>query len=264
MLDKLLTAQVIDLSQPFETTMTARPMHIPFRMGSILRHGDLATPDGVTATLELIAMSTHTGTHIDALAHVAHEGKLYGDVDVESAMSAGAFTELGVETVSPLLYRGILLDVAGSLGVGSVEPTHRVSAQDLDDACRRQGVEVKSGDAALIRLGWGSEAMYGSEAYLGLSGHLPGVDVSAARWLVDHGVALTGTDTIAYECLAPGDAARPVHRLLLREAGIYILENLALDELSATGHAEFALVVAPIRFVGATGAPVRPVALLPG
>jgi kynurenine formamidase len=101
-----------------------------------------------------------------------------------------------------------------------------------------------------------------TDAYLGTSGALPGIDTSAAGWLVDHAARLTGTDTIAYEALAPGDPDRPVHRILLQEAGIYIVENLALEELAATGVAEFALVIAPLRLVGASGSPVRPLALV--
>lgn len=45
--------------------------------------------------------------------------------------------------------------------------------------------------------------------------------------------------------------------------GIYIIENLALDELTASGHATFTFVCASLKLVGATGAPARPLALVP-
>lgn len=262
LVETICSARVIDLSQAFDGRMAARPLHAPFRMGSILRHGDLPSRDNVTATLELISMSTHTGTHIDALSHIAHEGVLHGDVEADSAMAGGVFSQHGVETIAPLVYRAVLLDVASLLGVDRTLDTHRVTAGELDAACKRQRVQVAPGSAVLIRLGWGASDHYMTDAYLGGSGPLPGVDTSAARWLVDRGVRLTGTDTIAYEALAAGDPDRPVHRILLKEAGIYIVENLALEDLASADVPEFALVIAPLRLVGASGSPVRPLALL--
>jgi hypothetical protein len=107
--------------------------------------------------------------------------------------------------------------------------------------------EVRSGDALLIRLRWGSETLYGSEAYLGVGTLSPGVDISGAQCLIDRGVRLTGTGTIAYEALAPGDPERAVHRMLLRKAGIYIVENLALDQLAQAAASE--LRSSPRRYV---------------
>ena len=57
-------------------------------------------------------------------------------------------------------------------------------------------------------------------------------------------------------CIMPG------HLILLARRGIYIIENLALEDLAASGHRRIDFVCTPLKFVGATGSPVRPVALI--
>ena len=73
-----------------------------------------------------------------------------------------------------------------------------------------------------------------------------------------------GADTIAFERLAPGGghALLPAHRVLLVEHGIYIIEALDLEELAAAGVHEFIFVLSPLPIVGATGSPVRPLAVV--
>src|SRR5262245_47661641 len=74
------------------------------------RHGPRTSASGTLVMME------HTGTHIDALCHQANGLKLYGDVPVDGAETPTGFRQLGVETVPPLLRRGVLLDVAGRKG----------------------------------------------------------------------------------------------------------------------------------------------------
>jgi kynurenine formamidase len=91
---------------------------------------------------------------------------------------------------------------------------------------------------------------------------VPGVTEGAARWLADRGVLATGADTTAYEQIPPGAGHRvlPVHRILLVENGIYIIEHLDLEQAAREGLTEFTFVLAPLRIVGGTGSPVRPLA----
>ncbi len=72
----------------------------------------------------------------------------------------------------------------------------------------------------------------------------------------------TGADTTAYEQIraGAGHSVLPVHRMLLVEAGIHIIEHLNLEAASEQGLTEFVFVMAPLRIVGGTGSPVRPVA----
>ncbi len=73
-----------------------------------------------------------------------------------------------------------------------------------------------------------------------------------------------GADSIAFEQLPAGAGHRllPAHRILLVEHGIHIMETLALEELAAAGVTEFVFVLSPLKLVGATGSPVRPLALV--
>ena len=86
----------------------------------------------------------------------------------------------------------------------------------------------------------------------------------SAAWLAAHGVRATGSDTIAFEALAPGSghARLPVHGLLLVEHGIHIIETLQLEDLARDEVAEHLFVAAPLKLVGGTGSPLRPLALV--
>jgi len=68
---------------------------------------------------------------------------------------------------------------------------------------------------------------------------------------------------MAFEHLAPGagHALLPVHRTLLVEHGVHIIENLDLEALAAEAVREFLFVCLPLKFVGGTGSPVRAVAV---
>lgn len=88
---------------------------------------------------------------------------------------------------------------------------------------------------------------------------LPGVTLDGALWLSRRGVAAVGGDTLAFERLP--SPRMEVHVHLLVEAGIHIIECLALEALSAARVSEFLFVAAPLKLDGATGSPLRPYAL---
>lgn len=261
---RLLTGlDAIDLSHAWFPGMPASPNHPPYLFTLARRHGDATRDDGTCTADELIVLSGHTGTHIDALGHASHEGRLHGELDAGTAQAGGrGLRELGIETVPPLVCRGVLLDVAGARGVACLAPGEEVTPADLESAEARAGTRVTAGDAALIRTGWGRH-WPDPERFVGAASGTPGPGPAAADWLVDRGVALTGDDTLAYEVIRPDGNVRPVHGRLLVDAGIYIMEALNLEELAAAGPGTFLLVVAPLRLVGATGSPVRPLALYP-
>ena len=124
--DPLLSAvaggvRLFELGQPFFTGMPCSPNHPGFRMTLIRRHGDMLRPDGGSAANEIIVTGGHVGTHIDALSHVSHDGKLHGDVDAAQAQQGGVFTTHGAENLPGLLRRGVLLDVAAVHGVATLD-----------------------------------------------------------------------------------------------------------------------------------------------
>ncbi|WP_246023344.1 cyclase family protein [Nocardia yunnanensis] len=253
--------ELIELGQPFFTGMPCSPNHPGFRMTLIRRHGDMVRSDGGSAANEIIVTGGHVGTHIDALSHVSHDGLLHGGVDAAAAQRGGAFTTHGAEHLPGLLRRGVLLDVAGLHDVETLPGGYEITAEDLRRAAKQAEVQPESGDVALIRTGW-SRLFDDRDAYLGTASGVPGVGVEAARWLAERGVVATGSDTTAYERIAPGagHSVLPVHRILLVEAGIFILEHLALEALAEAGRTEFVFLLAPLRIVGGTGSPVRPLA----
>lgn len=267
--DALLAAvgegiRIVELGHPFFTGMPCSPNHPGFRMSLIRRHGDMVRPDGGSASNEMIVTGGHVGTHVDALAHVSQDGRMHGGVDAAQAQTGGRFSQLGAEHTPALLTRGVLLDVAATRGVDVLPPGYGVTADDLAAAADRAGVQVRRGDVALVRTGW-ARHFDDPATYLGQSDGVPGPTPDAGQWLADAGVVTTGADTTAYEQIQPGagHSVLPVHRILLVDSGIHIIEHLFLEDAAAQGLTEFVFVMAPLRIVGGTGSPVRPFAAVP-
>jgi kynurenine formamidase len=258
-------ATVIDLAHVWERGMPVSPNHPAFQFAMMRRHGDLVRVDGGSAANEMFLLGGHVGTHIDALGHVSQDGVMYGGFEVEDSQANHGLTRLGIETVDPIFCRGVLLDIAKVHDTDVLEPGYEVTVEDLEAARESCGVDVTEGDAVLIRTGW---AAHWSDADLfrGQEYGAPGPGVEAARWLIERGVRFTGAETIAYEVIRPGagHATLPVHRMLLVESGIHIMEVMNLTALAATGAGEFLFIAAPLKIVGGTGSPMRPVAVIDG
>jgi kynurenine formamidase len=257
--------RVFDLSRPLSVGMPQSPSHPEFRHVLVRRHGDMVRADGGSAANDLIVTGTHVGTHVDALGHVSHEGRLFGDADAEAEQRGGGFRDHGIHRFDPYVGRGVLLDVPATLGVAALDPAHEITPEELAATVERQGTPIRPGDAVLIRSGWAQRWDDGAAAYVGHASGVPGIGPAAAAWLADLGPVVLGADTIAFERLAPGagHALLPVHRILLVERGINIVETMDLEALAAAGGHESLFVLNPLNIVGATGAPVRPLAVLP-
>jgi kynurenine formamidase len=260
-------ARVFDLEQPRMAEMPIHPAHVQAGYSYMLhrRHEDEYRPEVSgprTGAAGVIVCAEHTGTHIDALCHQSEALVLYGDVKVDgSVQTPRGFKKHGVEEIPPILAPGVLLDVAASKGVEEIEAGYAVTADDLRACCDSQGVSVERGSVALVRTGnarhWSAPERY-------LAG--PGMEASASYWLAERLVLAVGADNMAWDvpglrdpeigCLNPG------HLILLARYGIYIIENLALEDLAAARAYRFDFVCTPLKLVGATGSPVRPVAVV--
>ena len=267
MADALLQAvrqgvKVYDLARPMVAGMPQSPNHPEFRHVLPRRHGDSVRADGGSAASDMFILGGHVGTHIDALAHVSQDGVLHGGADALAAQAGGRFSSHGIDAIASGVCRGVLLDIPRTLGVTVCDPAYEVSVGDLQNALDGAGLHLAPGDAVLIRTGWGQN-WDDPTRYLGHATGVPGVGEAGARWLASHSPRLVGGDTIAFERLAAGagHALLPAHRVLLVEAGINIVETMALEDLAAAGVREFVFVVAPLNLVGATGSPLRPLAL---
>lgn len=239
--------------------MPHHPAHPPFLYGMTKRHGDICFADGGSSAAESIALGSHVGTHIDALAHFSKDGKLHGGVEAESVQSYGGGVEKhGVETIPPVARRGVLLDVAAARGVDILPQDASLGPTELEDVAGKQGVEIRAGDVVVVRTGWAT--LWGdARAYInGVKN--PGPNEEAARWLSSKGIYAGGSDTVAFEFVP--SRSMPVHIHFLVESGVHIIEALDLEGLAAAKRYEFAFVAAPLKLVGGTGAPVRPLALV--
>jgi 4-oxalocrotonate tautomerase family enzyme len=260
--------QVFDLEQPRQEGMPIFPAHRPGYSYLLHRHheDEYKPADGGprTSASGVIICMEHTGTHIDAICHQADGLTLFGGVPVNGVQTGKGFTQLGVEEIPPIIAPGVLLDVAGSLGVESLEPGSAVSSDDLEACCARQNVDVQPGNIVLVRTGNAQRYWTDPEGYL--AG--PGMATSASKWLAERRVLAVGADNMAWDVIGLRDpelgVMLPGHLILLARHGIYIVENLQLEELAASGRYSFFFVCTPMKFVGATGSPVRPLALVSG
>ncbi len=265
LIDLLRAARVYDLEQPRFAGMPIFPSHRPGYFYALhRRHRDTYQPaqhGPRTGASGVLTMMEHSGTHIDALCHQACGMKMFGDVPVEGAETPAGFTSLGVETVPPLLSRGVLLDVAGWKGVACLLEKEGISADDFAGCASAQGVEVQRGDVLLVRTGFGA-IWHDEEAYL----RAAGVSKSGTLWAAERGVVAVGADNMTWDQPDERDPESGAtlfgHVYLLPQKGVYILENLNLEELAAARAWAFAFVGVPLKFKGATGSPLRPLALV--
>lgn len=213
------------------------------------------------ANVERMEMTAHVGTHIDALGHFSIGDRLYNNHAAGEAVTDWGLGRLGIEHAPPMITRCVLLDVAGLDGNAHLAPGRVVTPEDLQRAADRAGAAIEPGDVAMIRTGWGR--YFGVDNARYLQGE-PGIDVPAARWLTGQGVVAIGCDNMAVEVLPNPERtlSMPVHQHALVEAGVHLIENLALEELAAAGCHVGCIVLLPVKFRGATGCPVRPVVMV--
>jgi kynurenine formamidase len=262
---QLKNARVIDLEQPRFRGMPMHPVHQPGYFYALHRrhqdtyqpavHGPRSSASGVLTMME------HSGTHIDAICHQACGLKVFGNLDCDSIETPFGFKQLGIEQVPPLLARGVLLDVATWKGQTPLPREYSIGADDLMACAAAQKVTPEKGDVLLVRTGydtlWQNEEVYLQAAGVGKSGTL---------WAAEQGVAAVGADNMAWD--APRDvdpetgATMFGHLHLLTQKGIYIIENLDLRELARAKQYAFAFIGIPLKFQGATGSPLRPLALI--
>lgn len=206
-----------------------------------------------------ISMYTHTGTHVDALNHFGYGERIWNNFSQDKHLGSRYWTKGGADKHPPIITRGVLIDVAAHEGVDMLPDSFLITPTLLEDTMRRQGVRIQPGDVALIRTGR-MQAWPDSDAYIVDE---PGISRDGAELLAKAGAAIIGADTAALEVRPSQDPHNfhDVHTYLLAEAGIPILEIADLEQLSATGAYEFAFIGAALKIRGATGSPIRPLAM---
>ncbi len=208
---------------------------------------------------DCIAMFTHSGTHIDSLNHFGYCGEVWNGFNEREHLGSRHWRACGAERIPAIVARGVLIDVAGLHGGEMLPSSHAIGRAELRAALAGQRTELRRGDVVLVRTGR-MRAWPHAQRYLVDE---PGLDRDGATFLAEAGAMVIGADNVALEALPSADPENwhPVHTYLLAEAGVPILENLQLEELAAEGVHEFAFTGAPMPIRGATGAPIRPLAL---
>lgn len=214
---------------------------------------------------DMIIMPLQAATQWDALSHVYYDELLYNGIPAGSVTSLGA-RRLGIEKVDGkgITSRGVLLDLVRHRGAEVfLEHGNPITPEELDDVVRAQRVTIGRGDIILVRTGWWARYLdtgNKTEPYSGL-------DWRCAQWLHDHEVAAVASDNLQVEDPVSGidGVFLPFHLLTLRDMGLMLGEYWDLTALAADcaadGVYEFQLIAPPLRFVGAVGSPVNPIAI---
>jgi len=249
-----------DLAVALVAGMARHPAHPPYSFVLTKRHGDFAYPGGISAISELFSMGAHVGTHIDALGHLAYCGEIHGGRAIDAAHTPTGGLQIGsAEEIPPLLGPGHLVDGEALFG-RELTPADEIGASELESWFSEHGAPG-AGSIVLIRTGW-MRLWNEPNAYIGLDTGLPGLTRDGAEWLSERGVVAVGGDTMNLEHKVAGVVSLQVHLHLLFETGIYIMESLNLEVLAADGVRDFTFVASPLRLRGATGSPLRPLAVI--
>jgi kynurenine formamidase len=214
---------------------------------------------------------THVGTHIDGVGHAGVQGCFYNQTPMAKYIGQNYLKKLGIENLKNFATRGVLIDAVKLFqaeGKLKSNPACRspcldgatlITDADLQAALKAENVTLREGDAVFINTGWGDlfrqypaqNAVYGKSE--------PGISKAAADWLVSQKVVAVGADTWAVE-VWPGenpDIMAPVHKTLITDNGIQIIENVRTDLIAAeaakSGRYTFFLNMTVPKAVGMTG-----------
>jgi kynurenine formamidase len=204
-----------------------------------------------------VTMYTHTGTHLCGLNHIGHFGRFWNGWTADTHLGSRAWTVGG--SFPPIVARAVLLDVAGTKGVDCLPDSYVITIQDIREALARTATEFGAGDIALVRTGrmsrWPDQDRFLSSP--------PGLGMDSAKFLCEElGCMCIGVDA-GGEALPPEkpDSFLPVHAYLFATAGAPLFENVWLEDLARERMCEFAFLAFPIKLLGSTGMPTRPVAI---
>lgn len=255
------TGEVLPLAAPitggrgFGLVGRPDPVHLMLRDGGDYAAG-LPERGGFGFADDVLTVPTHGVSHLDALSHVWRDGLMYNGIASTSVTSRGA-RRLGIEKIPPVVTRGVFVDAARGGGRAAADP---VRLGELQSLLAEAGVDLRPGDALLVRTGWLSASRAGAA---GASAWC-GLHFDCGPWLAERQVVLVGADNPGVEAFPSGDAdcQVPMHLELIRDHGILLAELLDLEALAAAGRATFLFVVAPLPLTGGVGSPVAPVAIL--
>jgi kynurenine formamidase len=252
------SGRTVSISRPMPTSPIVAGPAAPLGADSIgVMQAALFIGSPPPATAELVIMMTHHPevTHFDSLVHIVEDGKVYPGIPIEEAGGAYGYRHGSTAVFGQgVLTRGVLVDLAVD---GPLPEGHGVTGAEIEEACARAGVEVRSGDALVVRGGWDYAASRDRR--------IPGLTLDAVAWMHRHDVAVyagdIGDGRPPVEPRVPG----PLHRVGLARLGMPLIDVADPTELAAAcveeGRATFLFVAAPPRLGAASGVPVNPLAI---
>ena len=217
---------------------------------------------------DYFAIAPHgmANTHLDALCHVFHKGKMYNGFAAEEVGSHGA-NKCAIDVAREgIISRGVLLDIPKLRKVDWMEPADRIFVEELDAAEKAQGVRVEEGDVLLIRTGR-SARRKAKGGWDPMRVGLPGLDTTCLPWLHERRIAVLGSDSVS-DVTPSGDSEHPlpIHIGTLVMMGVHLIDNADFDALSAAcakaKRYEFLFSMCPLILERGTASPVNPIAVL--
>ena len=212
--------------RPIDLTMTISE-NLPAFPGSPKPHlipWESIVPDGYN--LELLFFSSHSGTHMDAPRHFLQKGRTIDQIPT-----------------SRLATKAVLVKI-------EAPPNGRITRKDIVRYESGNGA-IHAGSAVVFSTGWSKRLQ--DESYFKKN---PGLSAAAARYLASRHVGMVGIDSPSID--AGNSPGFPAHHILCG-CDILIVENLVnLDRIKKP---KFKLVVLPLKLKGATGSPVRAIAV---
>lgn len=226
--------EIIDLSQEIFTGMPVFPglpevyitMHVSHEDWDEITGSDIVSP-----AVNRLDFGEHTGTHVDALNHMARQ---YRGQSIETMPLTMFYTQ------------GICLDLSQKGLRELIEPV------DLERALTEANLTIRPGDTVLLHTDHYRRAFGTEDWYDG-----PGISTLAARWLGEKEIAAFGVET-----MAPGVrhvSNKEVHHIC-GEMGFTHYENM-INLHQLIGRGRFRFIGLPLKIRGGTGSPVRAVAI---
>jgi kynurenine formamidase len=214
---------------------------------------------------------SHVGTHIDGLGHIGIEDCYYNQTPMGKYITQNNLKRFGIENIKTFATRGVIIDVVKVFqAAGKLKPNAAckrpcldggtiITTEDLQAGLKMYNVTLREGDAVFINTGWGDLFEQFPAQNKAYNGAEPGINQAAARWLASQKVVAVGADTWAVEVI-PGEnegEAFPVHKALITDNGIHIIENVRTQPIADTaaksGRASFFLSMTVPKAVGLTG-----------
>ncbi len=220
---------IIDLSWPIHTNMPVFPGILKTYVGVYVGHKDSFRPPNISSQTNIMVMSDHAGTHIDAPLHFNPDGKGIDHMPVDKMIGNAAMQDFSFK-----------------------KPGDSVTLAEVKKNFESAGINPKSLNYILFRTG--AADYYHADEY---PAHYLEIRLDLVEWLLDQGIFAFGVDASAVD--HPKD--RSTH-MLMRKRLFYQIENLRnLDKVPQDRI--FTFICAPLLLKDSSASPVRALALIP-